>query len=238
MGVFGDREARAEARRPAATHPILAGLGPDGLARLRPFMRDERHDRGAVLADSRAPLRHVHFIVAGLVAVIARDTAGVGAEAGLVGPGGLIGVSAVLGAHPPFPRIAVAVTPGESLTVEIKAMENALATALALRQSVMAYAGTRINQSARICACAALHSVEQRLARWLLEAFDLAGPGALLVTHAQLSDLLGVRRASVTAGLQMLERDGAIACGRGRVELRDVSRLAARSCGCQPHASA
>lgn len=233
MSISGERAARAEARRPAFTHPLLAGLGPQDIARLSPFLREERHPRGAVLADSRAPLRRIHFIVTGLVAVVARDAAGVGAEAGLVGPGGLIGVSAMLGAQPSYPRVAVALTAGDSLAMEIGAVEHALATSPELRQSLLAYAGARINQSVRLCACAALHGVEQRVARWLLEAFDLAGAGPLAVTHAQLSDLLGVRRASVTAALQSLERDEAIVCGRGRVEVRDGARLAARSCGCQ-----
>jgi len=102
----------------------------------------------------------------------------------------------------------------------------------ALARTVMDYALARAAETERLCACAASHSIDQRLARWLLTATASLGDRPLDVTHQQLADLFAVRRASVTTSLHLLEGERAIRCRRGSIELRDLGRLEAASCGC------
>lgn len=230
------RGARSPVRppklRPLPQHPLLCRLDGESRALVGAHLRPAEHRRGARLMTAGAPIHVVHFVTDGLVAIIGRAKDGGSAESGLVGPGGFVGVSAVLGAHSSSLRDAVALTAARSLTLEIAALEHIVALFPEVRREMMTYVNARIDQTTQLCVCAALHSVEQRLARWLLDAAALRGSRPLNVTHAQLGDLLGVRRASVTAGLHLLEGEQAVRCRRGQVEIRDLDRLAKASCGC------
>ena len=70
----------------------------------------------------------------------------------------------------------------------------------------------RVQQNA---ACNALHPLEDRLARWLLQALDLIGEGELRLTQEALAKMLGVRRTSVTIIANRLQADGLIRYRRG-----------------------
>ena len=86
-----------------------------------------------------------------------------------------------------------------------------------------------------VCAagCAARHGLRARLADYLL-ALQAAAPGALLsVTQEELAAALGVYRTTVTALLGQFADEGLVATGRGRLSVRDPSRLGQAACGCQ-----
>jgi CRP-like cAMP-binding protein len=187
--------------------------------------------RGARLTGAGAPLAEAYLVTEGLVAILARTPGGGAAEAGLAGPGGLVGHAAALGAARCSSE-AVALTEVRGLALDASALADLAEQRPALRRELAAYALARMAEAERICACAALHSVEQRLARWLLSAAALLGDRPIAITHQQFSDLFGVRRASVTTSLHLLEGDRAVRCRRGRVEIRDLARLEAASCGC------
>ncbi len=224
---------RAAKPWPAPAHPLLAGLDAEARAFVAAHLRPLEHRRGARLATAGKPMEVVHFVTDGLVAIVGRAANGQSAETGLVGAGGLVGVSAVLGAPPSALRDAVALTAVRSLALDIAALERIAALHPGFRRELMAHANARIDQATQLCVCAALHTVEQRIARWLLDATALNGPQPLELTHAQLADLLGVRRASVTAGLHLLEGEQALRCRRGRIDIRDADALVRVSCGCQ-----
>jgi CRP-like cAMP-binding protein len=187
--------------------------------------------RGARLLARGDALAIVHIVTDGLVAMIARTPGGGSAEAGLIGPGGLVGHTVSLGAATATAD-AFALTTVRGLALESSALIALAAERPRLRRELDDYALARFAETERLCACAALHSVEQRLARWLLQASRLLGDQPIETTHNQCAALLGVRRASVTTSLHMLEGERAIRCRRGHVEIRDAVQLAAASCGC------
>ena len=80
--------------------------------------------------------------------------------------------------------------------------------------------------------CNTLHSLRQRLARWVLMALDRADGDAVLATHGLVARMLGVRRAGVTAALGALEAAGVVERGRGRILVTDRAALEAISCDC------
>jgi hypothetical protein len=81
-------------------------------------------------------------------------------------------------------------------------------------------------------ACNALHPVEARMARWLLQLRDCSDHDILPLTHHALSQILGVRRTTVTLLMRNLRACGAIRSDRrGQIEI-DRSRLAAAACEC------
>jgi CRP-like cAMP-binding protein len=218
---------------PRSAHPLLSSLSIEGRALVEAHLRPAEHGLGARLSSAGAPVDRVHFVNDGLVAIVSRANEAVPAVGtGLVGAGGLIGVSAVLGVQTAALRDAVALAVTRTMAIDVTALQHILALFPEVRRDLMKYANTRIDETMRLCVCATLHKVEPRIARWLLDATAHHGLRPLNVTHAQLSALLGVRRASVTAGLHRLEGEQAVRCSRGQIEVRDLKALAAHSCGC------
>jgi hypothetical protein len=87
-------------------------------------------------------------------------------------------------------------------------------------------------QFQHVAACNALHSVEARLARWLLHIHDRVDGDFLPLTQEALSELLGVRRTTVTQVVHKLRTARAIRSNqRGLIEI-DRPRLEAAACEC------
>ena len=91
-----------------------------------------------------------------------------------------------------------------------------------------------MTQVQHVAACNALHSVEARLARWLLHIHDrMEGGGDVLpLTQETLSELLGVRRTTVTHVVSALRTSRALKSSRrGQLEI-DRQRLEVVACEC------
>jgi CRP-like cAMP-binding protein len=70
-------------------------------------------------------------------------------------------------------------------------------------------------------------AVEKRLARWLLMNHDRLEGDRINLTHNQLAVMLGVRRATVTDALHVLEGAGLIRSTRGLIDVLDRGQLRA-----------
>ncbi|HEX8570459.1 MAG TPA: Crp/Fnr family transcriptional regulator [Caulobacteraceae bacterium] len=82
--------------------------------------------------------------------------------------------------------------------------------------------------------CQAIHSVEPRLARWLVESYERAdGRNPMPLTQEFIGAMLGVQRTTVTAFAGQLQKAGLIQYQRGRVEITDLAGLEARACECR-----
>jgi CRP-like cAMP-binding protein len=222
--------------RPApvsALHRLFASVAVERQASLAGELRRFEQGRGARLIEAGTTPATVFFIVDGLVALLGRGGGGEAAETGLVGPGGLVGHAALLGSAAAGSS-AIALTGLRGVAIEARALRHALEDDPPLRRELTAYAAERLAETEALCVCGALHSVEQRLASWLTRAAALLGPDRPIeLTHQQLADLFGVRRASVTTSLHMMEGEQSVRCRRGRIEIRDLARLEGHSCGCR-----
>jgi CRP-like cAMP-binding protein len=89
-----------------------------------------------------------------------------------------------------------------------------------------------MNYALRNGACNARHSVDQRLARWLLTCADAIGSEAIPVSQDALAKLLGVQRTSINPALQRLKAANLINLSRSRVLLQHRAGLEAKSCEC------
>jgi CRP-like cAMP-binding protein len=103
----------------------------------------------------------------------------------------------------------------------------------AIRHVVEAHTRSILMQFQHVSACNGLHSVETRMARWLLHLHDRTEDNNVLsLTQAALSQLLGVRRTTVTQVIAKLRALGAIrSARRGLVEV-DRARLEEATCEC------
>jgi CRP-like cAMP-binding protein len=97
---------------------------------------------------------------------------------------------------------------------------------------VQRYTQAFVTQLGQQVACNGLHSVEERCARWLLLTNDRVGADEFPLTQEFLSQMLGVRRPSVTVVAGILQQAGFIRFRRGRVTILDRQGLESAACGC------
>jgi CRP-like cAMP-binding protein len=127
---------------------------------------------------------------------------------------------------------AIVQLPGTALKIEIGKFQEAARKSIAITHiatcanEIMAI---NLQQSA---ACNALHSLEARLARWLLHCHDCIGSDDLPLAHEFLSQMLGVRRTTVTLAAHTLQEAGLISYRRGKVQITHRSALEGVSCDC------
>jgi hypothetical protein len=98
---------------------------------------------------------------------------------------------------------------------------------------VQQYSHLLMVQASQAALCNRLHTVEERLSRWLLTSSNRVQSDNLELTHEFISHMLGVRRSGVTVALGMLQQAGVIDTTRGCITVLDSSKL--ESCACECH---
>jgi CRP-like cAMP-binding protein len=223
--------APASARR--HENRVLASLAPSELALIARHLHVVSLLPGTVLQHQDHPLDHVYFPHDGLVSLLATTPEGATIEAASVGRGG-----AVCPLHKSDLRegFLTAVAQGSMRASRIAAaqLEAAQTESAALNRALRACREALLLQLRQNLVCGGLHSVEHRLARWLLEAADRLESDVIPIpaTQEHVGQRLGVRRTTVTLLASKLQDDGAIRWGRSRVEIVDRRRLEATACSC------
>jgi DNA-binding MarR family transcriptional regulator len=121
---------------------------------------------------------------------------------------------------------------GTASQISVSRFHAAYMGSSAIRDVVQAHTGWILSQLQHVAACNGLHPVEARLARWLLELHDRTEGSIMSVTQETLSQLLGVRRTTVTQIVAKLRAVGAIRSDRrGLIEI-DRARLEEATCEC------
>jgi CRP-like cAMP-binding protein len=127
---------------------------------------------------------------------------------------------------------AIARVAGTASRISAVKFQLAYAKSAAIRHVVQVHARTLFLQLQHVAACNALHGVEGRMARWLLQLHDRVPDDVVLLTQEALAQLLGVRRTTVTLMMSRLRAAGAIRSDRrGFLEV-DPTRLNSMTCEC------
>ncbi|MDA9420700.1 MULTISPECIES: Crp/Fnr family transcriptional regulator [Bradyrhizobium] len=186
-----------------------------------------------VLHHWRLPMDYVYFLNDGLISVSAKVETSRFVEAWLVGSEGMIGAPCILAPDDPMPpHRRVVQVGGTALQIPTRAFVAALDELPRLRGVVLRYINLVLFQTSQVGACNSLHSVKQRLGRWLLVAANAMDSSELPITHAVLAQLLGIRRASVSECLEIFERTGIIRNTRAAITLDDRAQLEHLACSC------
>ncbi len=210
---------------------LLSLLTPAERATLRPHVELFEAEQGMALLTPGEPIEKVMLSCGALISLVVGMPDGRTAEAGLIGPEGLVGGMSTTAPHPAFAR-AVVLIGGPVAAVTLGAIEECKAQSPALSDGMARYADCFIAQLLQTIACNALHPLEKRLARWLLTVCDLHGGMEIPLTQGELSDILGVQRTSVTTTAASLQERGLIAYQRGRIRVVDRVGLQGASCSC------
>ncbi len=210
---------------------LLQALHPEDLQRISGLLTRVPLRPRQMLHVGRMPRERVYFIESGLVSVSGAGGRGKTVEAWLLGSEGTTAVPAILQDDEPALQCVVQIG-GEALEIGRVEFMAVMEAVPGIRTLLLRYVNFTLLCAVQTGICNSNHSIEQRLARWLLFARDGFPDQRLPITHRALGRLLGVRRASVTHCLGALEQAGAISVARGSVVISDPELLHQRACEC------
>jgi CRP-like cAMP-binding protein len=231
-----------EPRRPTAAPPhlhaprtanrLLAAVPDRDFELIAPHLEIVALPRGRVLFEPGDDVVVTHFpcpkTMVSLL-IVTRD--GREVEAATIGREGAVGGIVSAGNKPAFGRAVVQV-PGSAFAIPTATLETLKAGSPRFADLFARYADALLAQLMQSVACNALHSVEERCARWLLSTHDRAGDQIIHLTQESLAEMLGVQRTTVNGTVQVLEERGLLRRHRGRVEIVDRRGLERAACEC------
>jgi CRP-like cAMP-binding protein len=210
---------------------LLADLPPAVYERLAPGLERIGLTEGSVLLDIGRDAEFVWFIAGGVVSLLSATKGGDTLEAAMIGCEGAIGLSSLTHANgsPLRARVQIA---GEALRIRPSRLRVLCRRDKELQESVSGYLHTLIALITQTMACHHFHSVEQKLARWLLMARDRTASDKLQITHTTLAGAFGVARSHISAAAGSLDTGGLIRCRRGTITILNRAGLAKTACEC------
>jgi hypothetical protein len=149
----------------------------------------------------------------------------------LIGREGAVGGIVSQGYLPAYSRISVKFG-GPFVRLRVGALEAAKMRSPTLRNLFARYADCMVAQLFQSTACNAIHTIEQRAAKWILAAMERTGSERVALTHEQLATMLGVGRSYASRVVQVFKAEGVLETRRGAVLVRDRAALQARACLC------
>ena len=221
------------------TTPVPAKAGGSTLlaafpaaVRERLEIQDEDHARKEILLRSDEQADSILFPHRGTVISLTRSTkTGATVEIGLVGAEGAASPQALLSGGSNGAEAVIQIS-GSLSRVPLALIREALAENAEVRSLLLLFGATYLGQVSQHVLCNRVHTIEQRLAKWLLSVRDRIDTDRLELTHEFLSHMLGIRRSGVTVAIGLLELDGLISHSRSAVSVTDRSGLENRACEC------
>jgi CRP-like cAMP-binding protein len=152
-------------------------------------------------------------------------------EVGIVGFDGVVGFQSLAeSAKQPY-RVIVQ-HPGTVLRMPIRRLREEFRRGGEFQERLLRFSANFLLQVSQTAACNRLHTIERRLARWLLMMQDRANSDKLNLTQEFLSHMLGTRIAGVNEAVASLTLGGLVKHGRGSIEIIDREGLQLAACEC------
>lgn len=226
---------RANQSGPGSERPhnnLLRCLREADYALIAPYCEQVENSSGELLYRAGDDVGIVHFPCgSSLASFLVSNEDGRDVETILVGREGAVGGIVSFGHLPAYCRITVKYG-GPFVQLRTSQLEAAKAKSVTLRYLFARYADCLLAQVFQSTACNAIHSIEQRAAKWILSAMDRTGDHVVPLTHEQLATMLGVGRSYTSRIIQTFKLEGILETRRGSLLVRNIDALKARSCLC------
>jgi CRP-like cAMP-binding protein len=204
---------------------LLNTLPTADLQRIAPLLQDYPLNAGEVLREAGGRIEHVYFPHSGMISLVIELSNGARVETATIGAMSVhTGSKAFSG--------AIVRLPGRALRITLERFQSFYRTSEAMRSVIARFHVVLLRQVQQLTACNAVHDVNARLSRWLVQSHDHGNGIPLPFTQDFLAQMLGVRRATVTLAAQRLQNDGIINYRHGSIEIIDRAGLERRACEC------
>jgi CRP-like cAMP-binding protein len=210
---------------------LLAALPKKDYQALQPHLEETPLGFEKFIYRAHELITDVYFPNSGIISLLAGANDHGTLEVGLVGNEGMLGLSVFLGVSSSANR-AVVQGAGSAMKMKATVLRKECSKGGALPQLLQRYAHSVLTQVTQSAVCNQFHSVDARLARWLLMTHDRIGDDEFQVTQEFLSHMLGVRREGVSRAAGKLQKSNLIRYSRGHLKVLDRPGLEATSCGC------
>jgi CRP-like cAMP-binding protein len=210
---------------------FLASLSAQDSELIRPHLHRIELPREAILYRAEENISRLYFPHSGVVSIVVGFANGQFVEAGMFGRNSVIGVGAALDGAVALNQ-AIGQVGGSGQAVDVKVIKGLVGESETLRSAFARHEQAASAQIQQVGACNALHELEERLSRWLLQTRDLITSDTLPLTQEFLSEMLGVHRSSVTLVARSLQEAGLINYRRGRIHVLDLEGLQDSCCEC------
>ena len=210
---------------------LLASLPRDHFDRLLPHLSTISLTQGIVLFEAGDEVDQIYFPHSGMLSLLAVLRDGKAIETATVGREGVVGAMAGLGLYKSLVRVVVQM-PLACSKIAATHFRTAATASDPIRNLCIRYNEVLLSQARVTAACNALHPIEARFCRWLLQSADRSASDTVALTQEFLAEMLGVRRTSVTEVASKVQNAGVITYSRGVIKILDRPALLRMSCEC------
>lgn len=212
---------------------LLRRLSGADFALLAPHLAREEAGAGDLLYSPGDDVEIVHFPCGpSLVSYMVPNEDGRDVETILIGREGAVGGIVSQGYLPAYTRIMVKFG-GPFVRLHVGKLDAAKIKSVTLRNIFARYADCMLAQIFQSTACNAIHSIEQRTAKWIISAMERTnGNDVVPLTHEQLATLLGVGRSYTSRVIQTFKAEGVLETRRGSILVLNPDGLRIRACLC------
>ena len=208
---------------------VLSALPKEELDRLTPHLTPVTLGVRTQLLDGRSD--YAYFLEDGMASVVLTMADGSTVEVGVIGIDGVVGLPIVLGGEH-MPGETFIQVPGSGYRIPAQHLKDEFEKDGQLRNHLQKYLLANLVQSAQNAACNRLHTISERLSRWILTCNDRVQTDHMPLTHEFLGQMLGAPRTTVTLAAGMLHNAGLIDYTRGNVTIKDRKGLEHVTCEC------
>ncbi|MDM9585165.1 Crp/Fnr family transcriptional regulator [Nostoc sp. GT001] len=210
---------------------LLTALPASDYQRLFPHLKLVSLSTRQVIYEPGEPIAHVYFPQYAVVSLVSSIKDGSMMEVGIVSNEGMIGIPVILGGNTTTTKAFVQVS-GTAMQMDADVLKTEFNQGGAIQNLLLRYVQAAYTELVQGCACNRFHTVEQRLARWLLTVSDRLQLEDFPLTQEFIAQMLGVRRSGVTVAANTLSKTGMIRYQRGHISILNREDLSATSCEC------
>jgi CRP-like cAMP-binding protein len=215
----------------AHTNRLLDAFEPASRARIDPHIQAVKLVLGDVVCEAGGFLEYVYFPKGAVLSLLTVLANGAAIETANIGNEGAFGLFAAMYSRTSFNQCLVQLE-GGLVRVPIEILRTEFERSDHVRNLLVSYSETQLAQVQQTAACNAMHTIQQRLCRWLLMMHDRAETEELSYTHEFSAHMLGADRKSVTLAAQEMQAAGLIGYRRGNIQIVDRQGLEKAACEC------
>lgn len=204
---------------------LLNALPIEDFSALEPWLERVPLAPGSVLVHQGDPIEFVWFPEGGVTAMADVYPDGRRVVIALIGREGMLNSELLLGCREASHQASVEVDGDVALRLTARGFREFCSSSPIAAATFLSFVHVLANQTARTLAAKLHQSIVSRVSRWLLMCHDRVDGDEIRIMHAQLGNMPGVRRATITEALHRLEGMDLIRSLRRRIEVRSRAGL-------------